>query len=71
MSTETMIFFGVSGMITLIILKAVIVILNKFIELTRSLGMLIEVTYHATHDPDFEVILNGKGKSEEEEVKVQ
>lgn len=71
MSLETMIYFGVSGLIVLMILRSLLSVLMKFVELSEKLSCLIEVTYEATHNPDFGAKINNNVKEKEETTLVQ
>lgn len=66
MNFEVVIYFLICGAITSMILNRVIMVIKKFIELSERLGTLIEVTYCATHDPDFKPELSDIKSSIEE-----
>ena len=45
--------FGGLGILIVVILNQILKIISSFIELSDRVKNLIEVTYHATHDPEF------------------
>lgn len=62
MGTETLICFSVGSVLVVMMLNALCRVVSKFIELSETLGGLIEVSYQATHDPDFDVNFPKKAK---------